>query len=97
LGSVQSRHQLDFLPAGVKHIAILVARGWGALGCFVALTLLSFEFWAGVPLSQTVFYSGISTGATWLGIGLGMHMMGIQRNLENLKFMHLPVMITDCP
>ncbi len=83
---------LIFLPAGVKHIAILVARGWGALGCFVALTLLAFEFWAGASLWQTVFYSAISTGATWLGIGLGMHIMGIRRDLENLKFLHLPIM-----
>jgi hypothetical protein len=83
---------LIFLPAGIKHIAILVARGWGALGCFVALTLLSFEFWAGLSLWQIVFYSLISTGATWLGIRIGMRLMGIHSNLENLRFVHLPVM-----
>lgn len=83
---------LVFLPAGIKHLFILIARGWGALGCFVALLLPSLQFWSDTPVLQTVLYSGISTLASWLGIAIGMRLLDIHRNLDNLRFMHLPML-----
>lgn len=83
---------LFFLPAGIKHLFILVARGWGALGCFVGLLIPSLQFWTDTPVYQIVFYSGLSTLASWLGIALGMKLLGIHRNLLNLQFMHLPLL-----
>lgn len=81
---------LLFLPAGVKHVAILVARGWGALGCFVALSVLAFEFWPEVSASKVVAYSALSTAATWTGLELGMRFLRVKRDLSNLRFMHFP-------
>lgn len=81
---------LIFLPAGIKHLAILIGGGWGALGCFLALLVLAREFWNDVAIGHITAYSAISTGATWLGLILGMRLLRIQRDLGNLKFMHLP-------
>lgn len=82
---------LLFLPAGIKHLAILVAGPWGALGCFVSLFILANEFWQGVPPEQIALYSLISTGATWAGIVLCLKTLGIDRDLRNIRFMHLPL------
>lgn len=83
---------LVFLPAGIKHIAILIAGKWGALGCLMALFILANEFWSGVPVGEIALYSVISTGMTWIGILLSMRLLGINRDLHNLKFVHLPIM-----
>lgn len=83
---------LVFLPAGIKHLAILLAGGWGALGCAVALFGLATEFWHGMATEQIALYSAISTAATWVGIGLSLRLLGISRDLHNLKFRHLPMM-----
>ncbi len=83
---------LVFLPAGIKHIAILIAGKWGALGCLVALFVLANDFWSGVPTEQIAAYSVISTAATWIGIILSMRLLQIDQGLRSLKFMHLPLM-----
>ena len=83
---------LIFLPAGIKHIAILVAGKWGALGCLIALFILALEFWHGASTAQIALYCVISTGATWAGIALSMRLLGISRDLSNFQFFHLPKM-----
>ncbi len=83
---------LVFIPAGIKHLFILIARGWGALGCFVGLLVPSLQFWSDTPLHQVVLYSALSSLASWLGIVLGMRWLGIHRDLQNLQFLHLPVL-----
>lgn len=83
---------LIFLPAGIKHLAILLAGAWGALGCLVALFVLAQEFWQGAPTQSIALYSLVSTCATWLGIVLSLRLMGIDKDLRQLKFMHLPGM-----
>lgn len=83
---------LIFIPAGIKHLAILLAGPWGALGCALALFMLALEFWHGAAPELIALYSVISTAATWLGILLSLRLLGIARDLHNLKFMHLPVM-----
>lgn len=83
---------LVFLPAGIKHLAILVAGPWGALGCFVSLFILANEFWLGVPPAQIALYSLISTSATWAGIVLCLRTLGINRDLQNIRFMQLPLL-----
>lgn len=82
---------LIFLPAGIKHLAILIGGGWGALGCFLALLGLAREFWNDVAIGHITAYSAISTGATWLGLILGMRLLRIRRDLRNLQFIHLPM------
>ena len=83
---------LIFLPAGIKHLAILLARGWGALGCGLALLVLSFEFWQGASPLQLLGYSVVSTLATWLGVVLSLRAFEVRNDLSNLRFWHLPIM-----
>ncbi|MEY4975580.1 MAG: hypothetical protein RIQ97_775 [Pseudomonadota bacterium] len=83
---------LIFLPAGVKHLAILLARGWGALGCGLALLAVSFEFWHNAHPLQLEAYSTISTLASWMGVVLGLRLLQVRSDLNNLRFWHLPVM-----
>lgn len=83
---------LIFLPAGIKHIAILLARGWGALGCLVALFLMASESWVAEPATKVLGYSVVSILATWLGITIGMRLLRVDKDLSNLRWMHLPVM-----
>lgn len=83
---------LVFIPAGIKHLFILVARGWGALGCFVGLLVPALQFWSDTPVYLIVLYSGLSTLASWIGIELGMRLLAIRRNLQNLRFLHLPIL-----
>lgn len=83
---------LIFIPAGIKHLFILVARGWGALGCFVGLLAPSLQYWSHTPIYQVVLYSGLSTLSSWLGLMLGMRWIGVRRDLQNLRFLHLPVL-----
>lgn len=82
---------LIFIPAGIKHIAILIAGKWGALGCLIGLIILALEFWGGFPVSAILGYTVISTGSTWIGIVLSLRVMRINKNLNNLKFIHLPL------
>jgi hypothetical protein len=80
---------LIFLPAGIKHLAILLGGVWGALGCFLALFILTIEVWAGHSWLEIASYSLISTASTWVGILFSLRVLGISRDLKNLKFMHL--------
>lgn len=82
---------LVFLPAGVKHLAILLGGKWGALGCFLALFALANEFWSGQQLVNITLYSLISTASTWAAIVLSLKVLGITSDLKNLKFFHLPL------
>lgn len=82
---------LIFLPAGIKHLAILLGGIWGALGCFVALFVLANEFWSGQPLELIALYSFISTASTWAAIIFALRVLGITSDLKNLKFIHLPL------
>jgi hypothetical protein len=82
---------LVFLPAGVKHIAILIGRLSGAIGCFLALAYVTPEFWTDISLSHTFLYSGISTAATVALVLAGMQILNIHNDLSNLRLMHLPL------
>jgi hypothetical protein len=83
---------LVFLPAGIKHISILIGRLWGAIGCFLALAYVTPEFWTEISFLQIFLYSGISTVATLGLILAGMRILGINNDLSNLRFMHLPLL-----
>lgn len=83
---------LVFLPAGIKHISILIGRLWGAIGCFLALAYVTPDFWTEISWLEIFLYSGISTATTLALILSGMRIMGINSDLSNLRFMHLPLL-----
>lgn len=82
---------LVFLPAGIKHLAILLGGPWGALGCFVSLFIVANEFWQGVPTGDIALYSLVSTCATWAGIAVCLKVLGLDRDLTHIRFIHLPL------
>jgi len=82
---------LIFLPAGIKHLSILLGGKWGALGCFLALFALAHEFWAGQPYDRLALYSLISTASTWGAIVFSLWVLGISASLKELRFYHLPM------
>jgi hypothetical protein len=82
---------LVFLPAGIKHVSILLAGRWGALGSFLGLLHMVPSFWPELKLNQAIAYVAISTVSTWAGIVLSMRLMGIRSDLGNLKLLQLPV------
>ncbi len=82
---------LLFLPAGVKHVSILLAGRWGALGSFLGLLILVPSFWPELHLGMALLYVSASTLATLAGIVMSMRLLSIEADLSNLKLMHLPV------
>ncbi|WP_341685147.1 hypothetical protein [Limnohabitans sp.] len=83
---------LLFLPAGVKHVSILLAGRWGALGSFLGLLVMVPAFWPELSIEMAIPYVAISTLSTWAGIVLSMRLMGIRRDLSNLKLLQLPLL-----
>lgn len=83
---------LIFLPAGIKHLSILLAGRWGALGCFLALFLLANGFWEGAHPFTLFLYALVSTCATWFGVWTSLKILDIHPDLANLRFIHLPQM-----
>lgn len=83
---------LVFLPAGIKHISILIGRAWGGLGCFAALAYVTPEFWPDISLLHALVYSGVSTAATVALVIAGMKALQINSDLSNLRFIHLPIL-----
>ena len=83
---------LIYLSAGIKHIAILIAGPWGALGCFLGMLFAVNEVWHGASLENMLLLCAISIGTTWTGIAWGLRLLGVNRDLQNLKFIHLPLL-----
>jgi hypothetical protein len=83
---------LFFLPAGIKHLAMVVGGAWAAVGCCLALLWVAHEFWDQVPTERLVAYALISTGSSWVAIRATLQGMGVARDLSNLQLIHLPIM-----
>ena len=83
---------LLFVPAGVKNVAIMVGRAWGALGVSVALYWLTFDFWHNTSPMANLMYCVASVGSSFVGVELGLRWFQIDRGLCNLRFWHLPLL-----
>lgn len=77
---------LFFLPAGVKLIALVVARYWGAFGLFVANLILTLFDWPDLDLWQSVGMSLVWVGATLAVVVVLNHTMGLRADLKGLRF-----------
>lgn len=82
---------LVFLPAGIKLIAALVSGFWGVLGTVVALALVSPEFWPDQPNWFYVVYPALSGFSTLAVVMLMQRMLGIDSDIRNLRFIHIPL------
>jgi hypothetical protein len=77
---------LFYLPAGVKLLAIMVGRYWGAFGLLVANFLHSTTGWDNLVLSQVFLMSTLWVGSTLLVVLMWSHIYGLRSDLRNLTF-----------
>ena len=84
--SVFSGVALFYLPAGVKLLAIMVGRYWGALGLWIANFLHTATSWDNLVLSQVFVMSIVWVGTTLLVVMTWAHLTGLRTDLRNLTF-----------
>ena len=77
---------LFYLPAGVKLIAIMVCRYWGALGLWVANFVHTATGWEGLALIEAFWMSVVWVGSTLMVVMLWTKYMGLRADLKNLSF-----------
>ena len=80
-----------FLPAGVRLLACLVGREWGAFGVFLGsfLVVVPTTF----PNETNAFHlmiASISTTSVYLSVVISLSFLKVSNDLSNLKFIHLP-------
>jgi hypothetical protein len=83
---------LIFLPAGTKLICIMLFGVWGTIGDFFALLWMATSFMVQVDLSLLVLYAFASSSLTFLAIRAAMTLLRISVNLNNLKYMQIPLL-----
>ena len=84
--SVFSGVALFYLPAGVKLLAIMVGRYWGALGLWVANFLHTATGWDNLALLELFVMSVLWVGTTLLVVMTWAHFTGLRTDLRNLTF-----------
>lgn len=77
---------LFYLPAGVKLIAIMVARYWGALGLWVANFWHTGTGWEGLLLYEVFWMSTLWVGTTLAVVLIWAQYIGLRSDLKNLTF-----------
>lgn len=77
---------LFYLPAGVKLIAIMVARYWGALGLWVANFLHTTQSWEALSMAEVLGMSLVWVGTTLTVVMLWARFVGLRADLKNLTF-----------
>ena len=77
---------LFFLPAGVKLVAIMLARYWGALGLFCVNFIHTISFWNGLSTLEMLGVSIVWVGSTLLVVVALSRIMGLQPDLKGMRF-----------
>lgn len=77
---------LFYLPAGVKLIALMVARYWGALGLWAANFLHTATYWEGIGVGEAFWMSIVWVGTTFAVVMAWARMIGLRTDLKNLTF-----------
>jgi hypothetical protein len=80
---------LFFLPAGVKLVALLVARSWGVLGIGAAGVWTAAEVWQGREWLLLLGNVAVWVGIPYLVIRLMLRWMDIQADLSNLSYLRV--------
>jgi hypothetical protein len=81
-----------FIPAGFRTVAALVGRTWGVVGISCAIALVISDLWVGQSATFYATYGFFAGFSTFIGIVACQRWLGIQRNLSNLRFVHLPLL-----
>jgi hypothetical protein len=77
---------LFFLPAGVKLVAIMVARYWGALGLFCVNFIHTQSFWSGLSWPEMLGVSLVWVGSTLAVVIVLSRSMHLSPDLKGLRF-----------
>lgn len=77
---------LFYLPAGVKLLAIMVGRYWGAFGLWVANFLHTATGWDHLVFSQLFLMSVLWVGTTLVVVLMWARFTGLRTDLRNLTF-----------
>jgi len=77
---------LFFLPAGVKLVAIMVARYWGALGLFCVNFIHTQSFWSGLSWPEMLGVSVVWVGSTLAVVIVMSRTMHLSPDLKGLRF-----------
>lgn len=75
-----------FLPAGVKLMALLIGRQWGALGLLVGNFLISLLVWENVPLAQMVLMAVVWVAVPWAVVETLLRLLRLPPDLGGLRF-----------
>lgn len=81
-----------FLPAGVKLLAILIGRHWGALGLVVANFLMSMLEWPYTPKATLLLMACVWAGTTLLVVIWLAGRMRLRQDLRGMTFVQFIVM-----
>lgn len=77
---------LLFLPAGIKLVMVMIGGWRGALGCGLALLLMTNHVWPELTPALQVLYAALSAGVTWLVVRQMFSHKGLGQSLEGLCF-----------
>ena len=77
-----------FLPAGVKLMALLVARHWGALGLLGSNFFMSLLEWQAVPWPTLLLMAVAWVGIAWAVVEVMLRLMRLPADLSGMRFTH---------
>ena len=80
---------LLFIPAGVKLLAFLVGRIPAVIGLVLASVYTGFGLWTDVQAPAIYYFALVSVLSYPITASIVMHILGIQRNLDNLRYWHI--------
>jgi hypothetical protein len=75
-----------FLPAGVKLLALLIGRHWGALGLLCANFLMSFQDWPGIAPGILFTMAALWSGLPFLIVLLLGRLFQLRTDLRGITF-----------
>jgi glucose-6-phosphate-specific signal transduction histidine kinase len=80
---------LLFIPAGVKLLAFLVGRIPAVIGLVLASIYTGFRLWTDVQTPAIYYFALVSVLSYPITASIVMHILGIERNLDNLRYWHI--------
>lgn len=77
-----------YLPAGVKLMALMVGRHWGALGLLTSNFLMSLLEWNGVGWPVLLLMAMFWVGVSWAVVETLLRLLRLPPELSGMRFGH---------
>jgi glucose-6-phosphate-specific signal transduction histidine kinase len=87
---------LLFIPAGVKLLAFLVGRTPAVVGLVIASIYTGFRLWTDVQTPAIYYFALVSVLSYPIAASTVMYFLGVQRNLDNLRYWHIAALSMAC-